>query len=139
MNAAGAVLTGMASSNKFGIKDGLILEDPVHLFFSMNYADKTRKLGEEVSSAILYTTFNTFGKVNDISSVLYLNFEFTKTDGTTQIESIDITDVFKTQLAKENQWLFVEKEIIIEKPDGTTEGLGPIVGGWDDIESDIVM
>ena len=76
VNAAGAVLTGMASSNKFGIKDGLILEDPVHLFFSMNYADKTRKLGEEVSSAILYTTFNTFGKVNDISSVLYLNFEF---------------------------------------------------------------
>lgn len=127
VHAAAAVLSGMSGSVQLGYEEGLVMKDPVNLFFIMGYADKR-----------LYTTFTTFGKMPEQSSVLNLNFEFTKKDGSTQVEKIDITDVFKTPEAIENQWLLLDKEIVISKPSGTG-GMAPGVEGWKDIETDIIM
>ena len=138
VHAAAAVLSGMSGSAKLGFENGMVTTDPVNLFFIMSYADKQKKATDEVYTAILNTTFTTFGKIPDSSSVLYLNFEFTKNDGSTQVESIDITDVFKTPLAIENQWLLLDTEIVITRPIGTG-GVAPGVEGWKDIETDIIM
>ena len=138
VHAAAAVLSGMSGSFKMGLQEGIVTTDPVNLFFIMNYAEKKRNSSDEVYTAILNTTFTTFGKIEDLASVLYLNFEFTKNDGTTQVESIDITDVFKTPMAIENQWLLLDKEIVITEPTGTG-GVVPGVEGWKDIEADIIM
>ncbi len=138
VRAAAATLSGVSGSKQLCYEDAMVESDPVNLFFSMNYADKRRDIGDEVSSAVLYTTFNTFGKIPGITSLLTLNFEFTRTDGTTQVETIDITEVFKTPIVIEKQWILLEKEIVISPPDGTG-GLDPGVEGWKDIESSVTM
>ncbi len=138
VKAAAAVLSGMAGSSKLCEENGMVVSDSVNLFFSMQYADKRLRTGEESSIATLYTTFATFGKIPDELSVLTLNFEFTKSDGSTQVESIDITDVFKTPMAIENQWLIIDKEIVITRPTGSG-GMTPEVEGWQDITADVPM
>ena len=62
-------------------------------------------------------------------------------DGSTQVEKIDITDMFETPLVKENQWILLEKEIEIKPPPGANVGggLSPGVEGWKDIEAEIIM
>lgn len=138
VHAAAAVLNGMAGSSKLCEEDGMVKDDPVNLFFTMNYADKKRVSGTDASTATLYATFTTFGKIPDIKSELTLNFEFTKKDGSTQVETIDITEAFKTQLAIEKQWLLLDEEIHITRPEGTG-GMTPGVEGWKDETADLPM
>ena len=138
VRAASAVLSGVAGSIK--IANIHTLEDAVssHVHFVMNYAEKQRRSEDEVSSAVLYATFNTFGNISKDNSKLYFNMEFAKIDGKTQVETIDITDLFNTPLVRENQWILLENEITIEKPDGTSS-MGPGVGGWDEFEMELPM
>lgn len=138
VKAAAALLSGMSGSSRICEEDGLVEDDPIHLFFSMNYADKKKRSGEEASTAILYTTFTTFGKIPDLKSELILSFEFTKQDGSTQVERIDITEAFKTPLAMDKQWILLDEEITIVKPDGTG-GMNPGVEGWKDEDADLPM
>ncbi len=136
-----AVLTGMAGSSRLCEKDGMVVTDPVNLFFTMKYGDKQKRSGQKGSAAVLYTTFTTFGKIPDYPSRLYLDFEFTKSDGTTQTESFDMTEIFNTSMAIENQWLILDKEINITPPEGTggSGGMDPGVEGWKDREADVYM
>lgn len=138
---AAAVLTGMSGSSRLCENEGMVLNDPVNLFFTMLYGERGKRSGTKGSPAILYTTFTTFGKITDISSEMTLNFEFTKSDGSTQTESFDMTEVFKTPMAIENQWLILDKEINITPPPNTeTSGsMDPGVEGWKDKEADLYM
>ena len=138
VRAAGAVLSGMAGSSMLCKENGMVEDDPVHLFFSMTYADKKKRAGEEASIATLYTTFTTFGKIPDISSELTLNFEFTKNDGTTQTATFDITEAFKTPLAVEKQWILLDEVVTITKPENTG-GMNPGIEGWKDENADLPM
>ena len=73
---------------------------------------------------------------------LYLiSFEFSLSDGSTQVEKIDITDMFDTPEVKDKQWILLEHEIEIKPPagDGQSGGLSPGVEGWEDIKSEIIM
>ena len=67
-----------------------------------------------------------------------MRFEFTKKDGSTQVETFDITEEFKTPLAIEKQWLILDKEIRITRPE-STGGMAPGLEGWKDIDSDLPM
>ena len=138
IRSAGAVLSGMAGSNQMHIEDGANENDPVNLFFWMLYNGNHQRSANGESSAILYTTFTTFGKIPDLTSELTLNFEFVKSNGSSQVETIDLTEVFKTPLAVENQWLLLDKVIAITKPIGS-EGMEPEVDGWKDEEADLPM
>jgi hypothetical protein len=113
-------------------------DDPINLYFSMLYNGNKKRSASGDSAEILYATFTTFGKIPDLTSELTLNFEFSKSDGSSQVEIIDITEVFKTTLAIENQWLLLDKEISISKPIGSG-GIDPGVGGWKDEEADLPM
>lgn len=141
VKTAAAVLSGMAGSSRLCENEGMVQTDPVNLFFSMRHGDRTKRIGQKGSSAVLYTTFTTFGKIPDMTSELMLNFEFTKSDGTTQTESFDITEAFKTPQAIENQWLILDKEINITPPEGsgTSGAMGPGVEGWEEKDAELYM
>ncbi len=138
VRAAGAVLSGVSGSSTLRKENGMVEDDPIHLFFSMTYADKKKRSGEEASIATLYTTFTTFGKIPDITSELTLNFEFTKTDGSTQTAAFDITDAFKTPLAIEKQWILLDEVVTITRPENTG-GMNPGIEGWKDENADLPM
>ena len=138
IKSAGAVLSGLSGSSLLCEEDGMIETDPVNLYFSMQYNGNKKSSSSEDSSEVLHATFTTFGKIPDVTSELTLNFEFVKSDGSSQIEVIDITEVFKTPLAVQNQWLLLDKEITITKPVGSG-GMDPGVDGWKDEEADLPM
>ena len=138
VRAAGAVISGVSGSFSIGDTYSVVESDSAHVFFTMNYDNKVKRIGKDVYSAVIYSTFQTFGRLSEANSKNYLNLEFFKIDGTTQVETIDITEVFNTTIAIENQWILLENEIIITRPEGAEE-MGPGVEGWDDIEADIPM
>ena len=141
VRSTAAVLSGLSGSSLLCKEEGMIETDPVNLYFSMMYGGSKKRSsgGGEGSEEVLYTTFTTFGKIPDLTSELTLNFEFAKSDGSSQIEAIDITEVFKTPLAIENQWLLLDKEISITKPIGGSGGMDPGVDGWKEEEADLPM
>lgn len=138
VSTAAAVLSGVSGSKLMCTPDEVVATDPVSVFFGMKYTGMNRRGAEQLTTAVMYTTFATFGKIENMSSVLAIDFEFTKSDGSTQVEKIDITEEFKTQMAIENQWILIDKEILIYPPSGTG-GMEPSVEGWKDIEGSVVM
>lgn len=138
VSASSAVLSGIAGSSRLCREDGAELNDPVNLYFPMRLDGKETATYDVNSSSSLYATFTTFGKIPDMTSELTLNFEFTKSDGSTQVERIDITDAFNTPMAKEKQWILLDKEITIVKPLGSG-GVDPGVEGWKEEDADLIM
>ena len=137
VTSAVSLLSGMAGSTKLCNRE-MMSSDPVNLFFDLNYTDVVRRNGDSKNTAVLYTTFNTFGKLPKEQSTLMLNFEFTRSDGTTQVESIDITSMFDEPLVKNEQWILLEKEIDIIPPIGGG-GMTPGVDEWGDIWTDVQL
>ena len=129
VSSAVAVLSGMGGSTLLGQHNGVVESESVSLFFWAQHNEEYRQL---------YTTFNTFGKLENAKSVLELNFEFTKIDGSSQVEVMDITEVFNTPAVRDNQWILIDKEIVITSPKNTG-GMQPGVGGWKDFGSDLPM
>ena len=138
IKAAGAVISGMSGTSLMCKEEGMNEDDPINLYFTMYYSGAKQRIADENSVEVLYATFTTFGKIPDLNSELTLNFEFSKSDGSTQVETIDLTETFKTPLAIENQWLLLDKEITISKPIGSG-GMEPGVDGWRDEEADLPM
>ena len=141
IRTAASLLSGMAGSVRVFTHDELEPSDSVHVFFGMKYTGRQKMQKSSSTFATLYATFNTFGKIPDIRNIYSLNLEFSLSDGSTQVEKIDITDMFETPLVKENQWILLEKEIEIKPPPGANVGggLSPGVEGWKDIEAEIIM
>ena len=142
VTSAVSLLSGMARYTVLHKHDGMVTENPVNLFFGMNYTGKQTVRDGTGSTAILYATFSTFGKVPDVDSELMLNFEFVRKDGTSQVEKIDITDELYTQLAIDKQWILLEHEIQITPPEGGGSGGGGLTPGidqWEDVESDVQL
>ncbi len=134
VKSAASLISGMAGSSMLNGHGVLIETDPVHLFFSMKYIDKKRE--SDASGAVLYATFNTFGKLPDATTIYTLNMEFIRSDGSSQVEQIDITPMFDTPMVMENRWIILDHEIVVDPPDGTG-GMMPGVEGWKDIEADV--
>ena len=142
VKSAVSLLSGMARASVLHEHDGMVTENPVNLFFTMDYTGKrAARDGSGTQEAVLYTTFSTFGKIPDITTELALNFEFMKTDGNSQVEKIDITAMFDTPLVKEKQWILLDHEIVITPPEGAIAGGGmtPGVEKWEDVESEVQL
>ena len=138
VKTAVSLLGGMAGTKT--LRTGNMVEtDVVNIFFDMDYAEVTRSKDGSTKTAVLYATFNTFGKLPDEPSVYTLNFEFTRTDGTSQVESIDITSMFDEPMVKTEQWILLEKEIEITPTFGDSGGMQPGVDDWGDIWSNIQL
>lgn len=135
-----SVLNGMAGSSLLHRHNGLVESDETNVLFSLKLADRRRNADDGSSSAVLYTTFHTFGKLPDQQNMLAVSFEFMKRDGTSQVEEIDITDMFATPMVRDNQWILIEQELELHPPmDGSSGGMTPGVDDWDDIESGIIL
>lgn len=98
------------------------------------------------TTAVMYTTFNTFGRLPDAETGLSITFDFLTTHGGSHTQTVDITDEFTSQMAQENQWIVVGDDKTIELPDPpeypspeTGGGFKPDIGGWEDVETDIIM
>lgn len=137
VSSAVSLMSGMAGSSKVNSHNSLIEADSVNIFIPMKHA-KNMNSRIPQSTDILYATFNTFGKLADVSTIYTLNFEFIKTDGTSQVERLDITPMFSTPIVMENRWILLDKEIHITPPNGAG-GVTPGVEGWKDIDADVVI
>ncbi len=138
VKSAVSLLSGMAGSITLH-NSKMNEDDPVDIFFDMDYTDVQRLKADETNTAVLYTTFNTFGKLPEEQNIIKLNFEFIKSDGTSQVETIDITSMFDTPIVKNERWILLEKEIEIIPPIGGGGGMTPGVDIWEDIWTDIQL
>lgn len=134
-------LTGMAGSTVMHGHKDIVTSDPVHLYFGMYCADKSKNRESGRTTAVLYSTFHTFGKIPDETSVLTLTFEFLLSDGSTQVEKMDITPEFEKPLAKDQQWILLDHTVVIDPPVGATSGGGmtPGVEGWEDVNAEVFI
>lgn len=140
VRSAASTLSGMAGSSYLKGHHDIVKSDSVNLFFLMKTADRQRAQDQRGSTAVLYTTFHTFGKIPEAQSVLTLTFEFIKTDGTSQVETFDITPMFDTPMVKNEQWILLDHEIEIIPPEGSSSGgMTPGVEKWEDVETDVYL
>ena len=136
VTSAAALISGMAGSS-YMHKEGAINEiDPVSLFFTAQYADKEKSRDADVFTAVLYATFNTFGKIPDRNTVLKV--ELIKTDGSSQVEEFELDEIFETPQVRDRQWIILDREVVVTRPEGTG-GMRPGVEGWKDIDADVIM
>lgn len=140
-----ALLTGMSGS--VWLSDGSMdKEHEVTVYFEMAAGGENSASGisSKASSdeVLIYTTFNTFGKLPDAANNLEITFDFLTVYGKPYSATFDITDEFYTPEAIEHHWLLLDQTIEIpEPPEGGDSGGGftPSVDDWSDVETDIVM
>lgn len=140
-----ALLTGMSGS--VWLSDGSMdKEHEVTVYFEMAAGGENSASGisSKTSSdeVLIYTTFNTFGKLPDAANNLEITFDFLTVYGKPYSATFDITDEFHTPEAIEHHWLLLDQTIEIpEPPEGGDSGGGftPSVDDWSDVESDIVI
>ena len=134
--SAQALLSGQAESNKFGFEGGMS-KNSVILYFDMK-AGVNEKYGTEV----LQTTFNTFGKLPNEESRLWLTIVVTTTTGEIITWQDDITDKF---VDNKDKYIYLEEDpnnpIVVPVPPPSSEGGGfqPEVDEWDTIYEDIII
>lgn len=126
------LMTGMAGSSWINGK-GMDENDPVTVYFEMIHEENT-------DESIIYTTFSTFGKIPDETNELEITFDFLTIYGEPYSETLDISELFNTKEAKENQWLLIDHTIVIpEPPEIKDDGFKPGLDDWKDIETDIII
>ncbi|MBQ8674516.1 MAG: DUF5119 domain-containing protein [Bacteroides sp.] len=134
VSSASSLLTGMAGSKTL-CNNEMNTQDPAIVFFEMLTAEEN----PEEDRAIIYATFNTFGKLPDEASLYEVTFEFLTLDGRSQTETIDITPMFDTEQVKVNRWILLEHVIEVKPPASLDDGLDPGVEEWDDVETDVII
>lgn len=130
--SAQALLSGQAAGNNFGFEGG-VSQESVILYFDMSAG--VDDSGEEV----LETTFNTFGKLPEEISHLWLTVVVTNNQGDVEYRQWDITDEFKDNPEK---WIFIEEDpIVLPDPPPSTGGGGfqPSVDEWENVEQDVII
>lgn len=128
-----AVLSGISPSNCFGtnIRN---CDEPASLYFEMQRnVDPNTPDGENEN--VLCAVFNTFGKIPDADSKLYITMSVLTRDGKTHQKVIDMTPVFNTEDARLHHWLLIDEEWEIPEPvvDTGDGGFTPSVEDWDDV------
>lgn len=136
------LLTGLSGSSWIN-GSGMDLEDPITVYFEMSNNETVGIVRTTVQDDVvtLYTTFSTFGKLPEAQNKLEITFDFLTTYGEPYSETLDITHLFFTKEALENQWLLIDHTIEIPEPitiDGDG-GMQPDVEDWGDIETEIVI
>lgn len=96
---------------------------------------------DEDGRALIYATFNTYGKLPDADSELEITFDLLTTYGSHHTEKFDISKEFETRDAIEHQWIIIDKTIVVPDPPKVESdgGFLPEVGPWDDVNTDIII
>ncbi|MBO5693567.1 MAG: DUF5119 domain-containing protein [Tidjanibacter sp.] len=133
--SAQALLSGQAKSNTFGFEGG-VSKESVILYFDM-FSGVNEKEGDV---DVLQATFNTFGKLPEEVSHLWLTIVVTNTNGETVTWQKDITDEFNNNPDK---YIYIEEPPIDvpipPTPPSSGGGFQPTVGEWEEENYDIAI
>lgn len=137
VKSAVSFITGMAGATWMHNRT-MVADPPTSIYFEMNPGTRKSRSGETV--AVAFSNFNTFGKIKEVDGYILVTFEFNTVFGTTQTETIRLTEMFDTPQVQEQQWIIIDKTIEIIPPEGsTTGGLTPGVGKWDEVQGNISL
>lgn len=141
-SSATAVISGLSPSNKFGLN--LRTNDPsTGVCFNL-----TKSKDENISGSnkdVLCALFNTFGKIPDSTSDLYVTFNVVDTGGNLQQKTVNLDTVFKTEDAIERHWLLIDLDWELQppsdpnNPSGGGGGFQPRVDDWEEEEGTIIL
>jgi len=142
VSTAASLLTGLAASTTLHNR-AMQTESPVQIFFEMNMTGREgqeKRQAADGGNAVIYTTFNTFGKLPDEVTEYTVTFDFVTTDGRTQTETMNITPMFDTPEVIDHKWIIIDKEIVIDPPPKQEGGgLSPEVNEWEDVNTDLII
>ena len=138
-SAATAVISGLSPSNHFGLPQRTD-EPSVGVPFDMLKSTDKNLPGE--NKDVLCAVFNTFGKIPDIESDLYVTFNVVDVAGHLQQYSTNLNTVFLTEDAIEHHWLLIDETWVIDNPtpdEPTDGGFVPKVDDWEEEYGEIVL
>ena len=134
-SSAVAVLTGLSATNAIG-ENTRNSEESSALYIELHKSTDENIEGE--NKDVLCGVFNTFGRVEDAPSNLYITMQAMTREGEYAEKTIDMTSVFLTEDARERHWLLIEDvwelPVPINPPGGGGGGFAPEVDDWDDEE-----
>lgn len=136
VNGISAVLSGMVESTTIH-NTAITTLNGIKVYFDMMTSQENSN-----GIAYLYTTFNTFGKLKTEESLLNIVFELISADGRKQTENLDITPIFESEEAKNNQWILLNYKVKITPPppiEGDEGGFKPGITDWEDEQEDIII
>ena len=138
VRSAVALISGMAGSKNMHSNE-MVKDDVASIYFNLNNGKDKARTSDDI--AVAYASFNTFGKLPHTEGYLDVTFEFNTIYNTVQTETFRITDIFETEMAKENQWIIIDKVIEIIPPEDadTGGGMSPGVTDWEQIEGSITI
>ena len=144
-SSATAVISGLSPSNHIG-RNQRTQDSPAAVAFEM-------KKGQDISldgdnQDVLCAVFNTFGKIDGVSSELFVTFNVYDTAGNLLQYEANLDQVFESELAKKNKWLIIDDSVlVIDIPDpgngqpGESGGSGfqPKVDDWNEENGEILL
>lgn len=143
-STASAVISGLSPSNHIGYNIRTV--DPsAAVVFDMQKGQDLSLDGD--NKDILCAVFNTFGKIDQVSSDLLVTFNVFDTSGNLRQYSANLDDVFKTEEAILYHWLIIDEScLVIDIPDpGVTPptpgngGFQPQVDDWEEETGEIAL
>ncbi len=143
-SSASAVISGLSPSNHIGYNIRTV--DPsAAVVFDMQKGQDLSLDGD--NKDVLCAVFNTFGKIDQVSSELYVTFNVFDTAGNLRQYTANLDDVFKTEEAILYHWLIVDEScLVIDIPDPGVNpptpgngGFQPQVDDWEEEEGTMVL
>jgi len=132
---AKAILSGMSSSNRFGVNERST--DDSKIVFDLSGGTDPRI--EDENQDVLCTLFNTFGKIETVTGKLTVRFEVITQDGTQCVKTLDVEPVFLTEDARKRHWLLIDEVLNIPEPHHLGGGFDPGVTDWDEVHENIEL
>ncbi|MBR6458245.1 MAG: DUF5119 domain-containing protein [Bacteroidales bacterium] len=141
---ATAVITGLSPSNKIGLNERTIDPSAAVVFDLKKGVDDSLD-GE--NKDVLCAVFNTFGKIENVSSELRVTFNVVDTAGNLLQHEVNLDAVFESELAKKYHWLIIEEEEpwVIPNPHVDPQpgtgggGFQPVVDDWEEQTGEITL
>lgn len=147
VSSCSATITGLYSGNMFGQesgREGILgqrIDNPsTAVYFTMLKSTDKNIAGD--NKDVLCALFNTFGKIEDISSDLYITFNAVDTEGNQLQKTINLDVVFRTEDAIDRHWLLIDETWIIPDPvphPTNNGGFQPMVDDWEEEHGEIEL
>ena len=144
-SSATAVISGLSPSNHIGYNERTV--DPTAaVVFDMQKGQDLSLAGE--NKDVLCAVFNTFGKIQDITSNLYVTFNVYDTAGNLLQYTANLDTVFNTEEAILYHWLIVDETCLVidipdpqggEHPESGNGGFQPKVDDWEEETGEISL
>ena len=138
--SATAVISGLSPSNLFGL-DQRTTDPETAVYFTLQKSTDDNIAGE--NKDVLCALFNTFGKIPDAQSELFVRFNIVDIAGNQLEFEFDLNEIFKTEDAIERHWLLIDHTIVIPdpgvNPDKPSGGFQPVVDEWETEHGEIIL